>query len=232
MLLYVFGEILDKHGLLKKLAEAVIKGDERAVERLCGDVIKAKVPIEEAVVNGLCRGMRTVGELFKKREYFLADLLISAEAMRVGLNHLLPHLKGEERAFLGKVVIGVVKGNIHDLGKNIVVAMLRADGFEVHDLGVDVQPRRFIEKVKETGAELIGMSVYTSNALPMVEEIERTLKEAGLRTKVKTMVGGAAASPSIAKKYGVDAYGKDAIEAVRISKSLLERLRKANKVGV
>lgn len=210
--------------IFEELAGAVVKGDERKVKQICAKVVELGLPVRDAIVKGLSHGMKIVGEKYEQREYFLADLILSAEIMRGGLNYLLPYLEEAEGRFLGKYVIGVVKGNIHDLGKNIVAAMLRAEGFEVYDLGVDVPPERFVEKVKEVDANLVGMSVYTSDALPVVGEVERALRIAGLRNKVKTMVGGAAASPLIAEKYGVDAYGKDSIEAVKIAKRLLQEL--------
>lgn len=215
--------------IFEELAGAVVKGDERKVKQICARVVELGLTVRDAIVKGLSHGMKIVGEKYEQREYFLADLILSAETMREGLNYLLPYLEEAEGRFLGKYVIGVVKGNIHDLGKNIVAAMLRAEGFEVYDLGVDVPPERFVEKVKEVDANLVGMSVYTSDALPVVGEVERALRIAGLRNKVKTMVGGAAASPLIAEKYGVDAYGKDSIEAVKIAKRLLQELHETRR---
>ncbi|KPV64966.1 MAG: Dimethylamine corrinoid protein [Candidatus Bathyarchaeota archaeon BA1] len=164
----------------------MVRGDEKKVETLCIKAVKEKIPVREAMIEGLCKGMGIVGELYERREYFLADLLLSAEAMRIGLNYLLPRLKEEESGgFVGKYVIGAVKGNIHDLGKNVVGAMLRAGGFDVYDLGVDVNPEQFVRKVEEVNAELVGMSVYTSDALPIVREVERALREAGSGTGSK-----------------------------------------------
>jgi len=164
-------------------------------------------------------GMEIVGNRFAKNEYFISDLLYAGEILRVVTEKVKPKLaKAKEAKLLGKVIIGSVAGDIHDIGKNIVVFMLEVNGFEVHDLGVDIPPEKFVEKIKETGATIVGLSGFLALAFDAMKQTVQAIKDAGLRDKVKVMIGGGQISEDVRKYTGADAYGKDAMEGVSLAK--------------
>ena len=164
-------------------------------------------------------GMEIVGNRFAKNEYFISDLLYAGEILRVVTEKIKPKLaKAKEAKLLGKVIIGSVAGDIHDIGKNIVVFMLEVNGFEVHDLGVDIPPEKFVEKIKETGATIVGLSGFLALAFDAMKETVQAIKDAGLRDKVKVMIGGGQISEDVRKYTGADAYGTDAMEGVSLAK--------------
>ena len=164
-------------------------------------------------------GMEIVGNRFAKNEYFISDLLYAGEILRVVTEKVKPKLAiAKEAELLGKVIIGSVAGDIHDIGKNIVVFMLEVNGFEVHDLGVDIPPEKFVEKIKETGATIVGLSGFLALAFDAMKETVQAIKDAGLRDKVKVMIGGGQISEDVRKYTGADAYGKDAMAGVSLAK--------------
>jgi methanogenic corrinoid protein MtbC1 len=164
-------------------------------------------------------GMKIVGQRFASEEYFIPDLVFSGEILKGIIKMLEPHLKkGEEAERLGKVVIGTVAGDIHDIGKNLVVFMLDVSGFEVTDLGVDVPAQKFVNKIKESGAPIVGLSGFLALAFDSMKQTIEALKDAGLRDKVKVMIGGGQVSEEIRKYTGADAYGKDAMAGVTLAK--------------
>jgi len=164
-------------------------------------------------------GMEIVGNRFAKNEYFISDLLYAGEILRVVTEKIKPKLaKAKEAKLLGKVIIGSAAGDIHDIGKNIVVFMLEVNGFEVHDLGVDVPPEKFVEKIKETGATIVGLSGFLALAFDSMKQTIQAIKDAGLRDKVKVMIGGGQISEDVRKYTGADAYGTDAMEGVSLAK--------------
>jgi methanogenic corrinoid protein MtbC1 len=164
-------------------------------------------------------GMNIVGQRFASEEYFIPDLVFSGEILKGIIKMLEPHLKkGEEAERLGKVVIGTVAGDIHDIGKNLVVFMLDVSGFEVTDLGVDVPAQKFVNKIKESGAPIVGLSGFLALAFDSMKQTIEALKDAGLRDKVKVMIGGGQVSEEIRKYTGADAYGKDAMAGVTLAK--------------
>ena len=164
-------------------------------------------------------GMEIVGNRFAKNEYFISDLLYAGEILRVVTEKVKPKLAiAKEAELLGKVIIGSVAGDIHDIGKNIVVFMLEVNGFEVHDLGVDIPPEKFVEKIKETGATIVGLSGFLALAFDSMKETVQAIKDAGLSDKVKVMIGGGQISEDVRKYTGADAYGKDAMEGVSLAK--------------
>jgi len=164
-------------------------------------------------------GMEIVGNRFAKNEYFISDLLYAGEILRVVTEKVKPKLAiAKEAKLLGKVIIGSVAGDIHDIGKNIVVFMLEVNGFEVHDLGVDVPPEKFVEKIKETGATIVGLSGFLALAFDSMKQTIQAIKDAGLRDKVKVMIGGGQISEDVRKYTGADAYGTDAMEGVSLAK--------------
>lgn len=176
------------------------------------------------VVNALTQVLKEIGKKFESGELFLVHLVVAGDlARRVTTEVLEPLLKksGEERKVLGKVVIGTVAGDIHDIGKNIVAMMLFTAGFEVYDLGKDVPSEEFVKKAKELNADIVAMSALLTTTLPAQRDVIETLKKSGLRDKVKVLVGGAPATDEWAKQIDADGYGADAIEAVKIAKKLL-----------
>lgn len=218
---------MSKETIIKKLTDAVIIGDSAVAEQTAKDALAAGISAYDAIMNGLAEGMKTVGDKYEKKEYFLPDMLISADAMYAGLNILTPHIPKSESKSKGKIVLGVVEGDIHDIGKNIVKIMLTAAGYEVVDLGRDVPTADFIEKAKSEGAQVIAMSTLLTPTLMSMKTVEDKLKEEGMKDKVKTVIGGGATSEDWKSKIGSDAYGKDASEAVDKVKLLVESIKSA-----
>jgi len=217
----------EKETIIKRLTDAVIAGDTATAEQAAKDALVAGISAYDAIMNGLAEGMKTVGDKYEKKEYFLPDMLISADAMYAGLNILTPHIPKSESQSKGKIVLGVVEGDIHDIGKNIVKIMLTASGYEVVDLGRDVPTADFIEKAKSEGAQVIAMSTLLTPTLMSMKTVEDKLKEEGMKDKVKTVIGGGATSEDWKSKIGSDAYGKDASEAVDKVKLLVESIKSA-----
>ena len=217
----------DKEIIMRKLTDAVIAGDTATAEQAAKDALAAGISAYDAIMNGLAEGMKTVGDKYEKKEYFLPDMLISADAMYAGLNILTPHIPKSESKSKGKIILGVVEGDIHDIGKNIVKIMLTAAGYEVVDLGRDVPTADFIEKAKSEGAQVIAMSTLLTPTLMSMKTVEDKLKEEGLKDKVRTVIGGGATSEDWKSKIGSDAYGKDASEAVDKVKLLIESIKSA-----
>lgn len=208
--------------ILNRLKEAVINYDVDETVKVAQEVIETGFDPLKAIEEGLAAGLQVIGDKFGRGEIFLPMLMISAEATKKALAILEPAVaNGKSRKVLGKVVIGTVEGDIHDIGKSIVAAMLTANGFEVHDVGCDVPTSKFIEKVKEVNPDIIGMSALLTTTMPKMTEVINALKKEGLREKVKVMVGGAPVSAAWAEQIGADTYGEDAMAAVDVVKKLL-----------
>jgi len=172
-----------------------------------------------SILNDARRAMGIVGKRFADSEYFIPDLVYSGEILKEITDMVKPKLaKSAEAKRLGKVVLGTVAGDIHDIGKNIVVFMLDVNGFEVYDLGVDVPAQKFVEKIKESGAPIVGLSGFLTLAFDSMKQTVEAIKDAGLRDKVKVMIGGGQISEEIRKYAGADAYGKDAMAGVSLAK--------------
>ncbi len=169
------------------------------------------------LVEGLRDGMSLVGERFESKEYFLSDLIMSAEIFNQAIALIQPYLKADGASSRGAVVLGTVKGDIHDIGKNIVGSLLRCEGYDVHDLGVDVEPAKFVEKVRETGATLVAMSGLLTLAFDAMKETIESFIEAGLRDKVKVIIGGGPVNQAVVDYTGADDYGKDATSALKLA---------------
>jgi len=212
------------HEVLEEMKNAVVNFDvERAVEGAKRALEMGVDPVE-AIDKGLTKGLRIIGEKFEKGELFLMHIVAAAETARRAIDEVLqPEIlkRKTERKVLGKVVIGTVAGDIHDIGKNLVAVMLFIAGFEVFDLGRDVPVDEFIEKAKEVNANIVATSTLLSTTLLVQQEIVEALKEAGIRDKVKVMVGGAPVTQEWAERIGADGYGADAMEAVGVAKRLL-----------
>jgi corrinoid protein of di/trimethylamine methyltransferase len=210
--------------ILNQLRESVIAGEpERACE-LAAQGLEAGIEPLAAIEEALNPGMQVVGERFESGHFFIPDLMMAAEAMKAAMGVLEPALmaREEQRQVLGAVVIGTVEGDIHEIGKSLVATMLGAAGFQVHDLGVDVPANRFVEQVQETGADVVGLSALLTTTMRNQEAVIEALKEAGLRGRVKVIVGGAPASPEWAETIGADGYAENANVAVDVVKQLLE----------
>ena len=207
------------------IAEALGALKEKEAKDLIREALDAGTPATE-ILEACRRGLAEVGERFNRGEYFISELMYAGEIMKdisAQLQPLLgaaPEIKGES----GNVVIGTVQGDIHDIGKDIVVLMLRGAGFTVTDLGVDVAPAQFVEAVKDKGAFLLGMSVFLTTCCKALEQTVEELKKAGLREKVGVVIGGAAASPMVAERTGCDAYGANAVDAVSLAAEARKRL--------
>jgi corrinoid protein of di/trimethylamine methyltransferase len=208
--------------LLSKLAQAVIDGEPEDAEELARQALGQGLDPLACINEGLTRGIDRVGELFASGEYFLPDLVIGGEAMKAALAVLEPALaEGEEREVAGRVVLGTVEGDLHEIGKTLVGTMLTANGFLVTDIGVDNPAADFVAAVKETNATLVGASALLTTTIPEQQRVIEALAEAGLRARVKVMVGGAPVTQSWADKIGADGYAKDAIAAVAVAKRLV-----------
>ncbi len=201
--------------MLNKVKMAVVDLDIREVENLVEKALKSGFE-PMAVLQALREGLEEIGRRFESREYFVSELIMGGEVMKAALGILKPFLKYEGEQAGEKVVLGTIVGDLHDIGKEIVKALLISSGFKVYDLGIDVPPEKFVEKAEETGARVIGVSALLSTSILNTTKIVEVLREKGLREKVKVIVGGAAARPWMVEKYGVDAAVVDAIEGLHI----------------
>ncbi|OGO14668.1 MAG: methyltransferase, partial [Chloroflexi bacterium RBG_13_68_17] len=192
-------------------------------EALAHQALQSGIEPLAAINQGFVPGMTTVGEQFGCGQAFVPDLMMAAEAMKKGMAVLEPALRasGVERQVLGRVVLGTVKGDIHEIGKSLVALMLSTGGFEVHDLGVDVPFEKFAAKAREVNADLVGVSALLTTTMPGQAKVIQALEAAGLRPKVKVMVGGAPVSRGWAEQIGADGYSEDALGALAVAKSLM-----------
>jgi 5-methyltetrahydrofolate--homocysteine methyltransferase len=216
--------------LLEKIKENVIQGrktrddvglDEAlngtpGVVELIEEALAADVPVEDLVTGSLTAGMQVVGEKFSSREYFIPDMLASAEAVGAGMEVLKPHLEKANVETKGKVVIATVKGDIHDIGKNIVAIMLKGAGYEVNDIGIDVPEDTIVEAVRNEKPDFVGLSALLTTTMTEMPVVIKALEDAGLRQTVKVLIGGAAVSDEYAREIGADAFGANAFQAVRL----------------
>ncbi len=209
--------------IFSKLTQSLVDGDPDACVEFTKEALAAGLEPMAIIRQGLMPGMRIVGEKFGAGEYFLPDLIIAADGMQQAMALLEPELRARQQAIEspGTVVIGTVKGDIHEIGKSLVGTMLSANGFKVHDLGVDVPTEKFIEKVKETGADILGLSALLTTTMTMQQQVIQALNAAGLRQGVKVMVGGAPVTRSWAEEIGADGYAEDAMSAVTMAKQLM-----------
>jgi 5-methyltetrahydrofolate--homocysteine methyltransferase len=204
---------------LKALAESVIKGDQATAVKLTKEALVEGIAPKAVLDNGLIAGMDVVGARFKKNEIYIPEVLIAARAMKMAMQVLEPELVKAGVEPLGKLAIGTVQGDLHDIGKNLVAMMLKGAGFEVFDLGVDVKPEKFVEKIKESGVQLIGLSALLTTTMPGMEKTIKVIKNAGLNVKV--MIGGAPVTKEYADKIGANGWAPDAASAVDVAKSLV-----------
>ena len=179
------------------------------------------------IINTMAEGMKVIGDMFERGEYFISDLIVASEIFKEVMKILEPLIMKEKEVMkpIGRVVIGTIEGDIHDIGKNLVATMLRVNGFEVIDLGVDVSPQKFVEAVKQYNPDIVGMSALLTSTMMNMRKVIETLEKEGLRDKVKVIIGGAPITEEFAKRIGADAYGENAIVAVDICKRLVEGLK-------
>jgi corrinoid protein of di/trimethylamine methyltransferase len=205
------------------MRQSVIDGDATRSAALAEEALSNGVPPLDAIDRGFVPGLTHVGEQFGLGELFLPDMMLAARAMQKAVNVLEPEMARQSavRQVVGRVVIGTVKGDIHEIGKNLVGMMLSTSGFEVHDLGVDVAPDRFVEAAREHHADIIGVSALLTTTMAGQRTVVEALAAAGLRSNVKVMVGGAPASESWATEIGADGYSEDAIGAVALARRLI-----------
>ena len=204
---------------LKALADAVIKGDQSAAVEITKAALEEGTAAKSILDEGLIAGMDIVGARFKKNEIYIPEVLIAARAMKMAMEVLEPELVKAGVEPVGKLLIGTVQGDLHDIGKNLVAMMLKGAGFQVIDLGVDVRPEKFIEHAKAAGVQLVGMSALLTTTMPGMEKTIKALKDAGISAKI--MIGGAPVTQGYADKIGADGYAADAASAVDIAKNLV-----------
>jgi corrinoid protein of di/trimethylamine methyltransferase len=209
--------------ILSQIGASLMELDDRRVVELTREALDAGVPPAEVIEKGLTPGITEVGQRFERNEFFLPELLVAADVFTQAVEVIKPHLTKTASESKGSVVLGTVKGDIHEIGKNVVKLMLEVAGFEVHDLGIDVPVTAFIDKQRETGAEVIGASALLTSTMPVLGELTDEVKKAGLPAAV--MVGGAPVREHHATRIGADGYSPDAIGAVRLAGELVERVR-------
>ena len=207
--------------ILQQIGEALQKGDHQKVAELTQQAIDADVSATEILNRGLLPGMEVVGQKFGAHEIFLPELLIAARAMNAGIDLLKPMFLQGEMPTQGKVVIGTVKGDLHDIGKNLVGIMLKGAGYEVVDVGCDVAANVFVDTAENEGASVVGLSALLTTTMIGMKDVIELVKERGLQDKIKVIVGGAPLSQAFADEIGADAYGYDAGNAVEIVKGLM-----------
>ncbi len=209
--------------LFESMKQSVIDGDEERSAELAQQALAQGIDPLVAINAGFVLGINHVGEQFGVGEMFLPDLMLAAEAMKAAVAVLEPEMKrrGTQREVLGRVVLGTVKGDIHEIGKNLVAMMLSASGFEVHDLGVDVPFQKFAEKAREVKADIVGVSALLTTTMTGQKTVIEVLDDMGLRPQVKVIVGGAPVTRSWAQEIGADGYSEDAMGAVALAKKLV-----------
>ncbi|MGI6678301.1 MAG: cobalamin B12-binding domain-containing protein [Dehalobacterium sp.] len=212
---------MSKAEILEKLSEGVREGDADQVQEWTEKAIDAGIAPLDVINDGLTKGIQEVGSLFSAGTYYLPDLLLGAKAMERGIKILEPLMADGNRTFLGKVLMGTVQGDLHEIGKNIVIMMLKTEGFEVIDLGIDVPSDKFIAEAKAINPDIIGISALLTTTVGRQKEIIELLEEEGMRKDVKVMIGGAPINQNWADSIGADGYAEDATEAVRVAKALM-----------
>jgi 5-methyltetrahydrofolate--homocysteine methyltransferase len=204
---------------LKQIYQGVLDGDIDMVTTGVQNALKEKVTAEAILKQSMMSAMAEVGQLFEDGEYYVPELLVAARAMQGGLKILKPLLAEEAVEPIGKVVTGTVKGDLHDIGKNLVGIMMEGAGFEIIDIGTDVSPEKFVEAVKESGAQVVAMSALLTTTMANMPDTIKAFEEAGLRDMVKIMIGGAPVTEEYAKKIGADGYAPDASQAAKVALS-------------
>ena len=213
-----------KKEILDKLAEAVVEFEEDQAREWAQIALDEGMDAFEAIMQGLAAGMETVGDLYDQQEYFVPELLMSADALYAGLDILKPHIKADEMKEMGQVVIGTVQGDVHDIGKNIIKLMFEVGGFEVHDLGRDVPLEKFVEEQLKTDAEIVAMSAMMTTTMTGMKKVIEMIK--AKNPDVAIMLGGAPVTKDVADLFGADGYAESAGNAVQEAIKMISSLRK------
>ena len=208
--------------LLEDLRKSVIDGDLHAAQAQVHQALTENLPAEKILTDGLISAMTEVGRLFEAGEFYVPEMLISARAMKGGLAILRPQLAAANIQAIGRVVIGTVQGDLHDIGKNLVGMMLEGAGFEVIDLGVDVSPEKYVRAVQEHAPDLVGCSALLTTTMPRMQAVLQALQAAGLRDSVKVMIGGAPVTGQYARDIGADLYAPDAASAAQRARQAMQ----------
>ena len=206
----------------KAIINALVECDEAKVLELVQNAIDEGIAAKEILTQGLISGMDIVGEKMENEDMFIPEVLMAAKAMSAAVGILKPLLADDDIAAMGKILIGTVKGDLHDIGKNLVAMMLESAGFEVYNLGVDISPDKFISEVNEKNADMICLSALLTTTMPMMKQTIDAVVESGLRDRVKIMVGGAPVTKNYANEIGADGYAPDAGSATKLAKTLLQ----------
>lgn len=214
-------------GLIQEISEYLQKGRAKNVKALVQQALDENLDPKEILNDGLLSAMMIVGTKFKNNEVFVPEVLVAARAMNAGLSVLEPKLVEVGNEPVGKAVIGTVQGDLHDIGKNLVVMMLKGAGFEIYDLGVDVDPAVYIDKAEEVGADIICMSALLTTTMPEMQDCIENLKERGLRDKYIVMIGGAPVNDSFCEQVGADYYTPDAATCAEVAKKVVLEKRAA-----
>ncbi len=209
--------------ILREISENVERGDSAAVKELTNRAISDRIPVEEILNKGLIKGMDAVGVKFKRNEIFIPEVLISSRAMKAGMDILNPFLEDSPSKRKGKIVIGTVKGDLHDIGKKIVVMILESEGYEIIDLGIDVSKAKFISAVKKKQPDVVGMSALLTTTMIYMREVIEAIVKSDLRQKIKIIVGGGPVTKAFANEIGADGYARDAYAAAELLNKLLHR---------
>ena len=217
-----------KNELLKELSDRVAEMEDEKTAYTAREYLVRGHPALDGVLHGLVDGMHRAAQLFTEDKYFIPELLLCSDAMYAGLEVLRPALNNTELLRKGKIVLGVIEGDTHDIGKNLVKIMLEAGGYEVLDLGRDVKPRSFIDKTLEVQADIIAVSTLMTTTMPGMAKVVSMLADEGLGGNVQVIVGGAAISQAFADKIGADGYSANAVEAVRLVEKLLAKRKRAS----
>lgn len=211
-----------KKELLEKLSECVVEMEDEEIVELAKEYIEHGYSANDGIMEGLVDGMNKAGRLYEEEEYYIAELLLCSDAMYAGINVLKDYLDDEDNnSIKNKIVIGVIEGDTHDIGKNLVKIMLETAGFEIIDLGRDVQVGKFVDVAREEDADIICLSSLMTSTMGKMEDVIEILKKEGLRDKVKVMIGGGPITEDFAEKIEADAYSKTAVEAVKVAKDIL-----------
>lgn len=209
--------------IIAEISEFLQKGRAKNVKALVAQALEEGQDPKAILNEGLLSGMMIVGEKFKNNEVFVPEVLVAARAMNAGLSILEPKLVEIGNEPVGKAVVGTVKGDLHDIGKNLVTMMLKGAGFEIHDLGVDVSPEAFVNKAEEVGADIIGMSALLTTTMPNMGAVVEELKNRGLREKYIVMIGGAPVTEGFAQQIGADYYTPDAATCAEVAKKAVTK---------
>ncbi|MDF1515913.1 MAG: corrinoid protein [Anaerolineae bacterium] len=207
--------------ILDVIREGIMEGDMHLVQDKVTEALESGITAGDVLTKGLIEAMAEVGRLFEEGEYFVPEMLIAARAMKAGLAILKPQLVAEDIEPIGKVAAGTVKGDLHDIGKNLVCMMMEGAGFEILDLGTDVSPEQFVDAVKNQGAGVIAMSALLTTTMPNMKNTVEALVESGIRDQVKVMIGGAPVTQAYADEVGADGYAPDASRAASLAKELI-----------